>query len=169
MGYSNLFLLFWTVVILYVLGQIWVAQIAVYPLFGQVGEEEYVTYHKFYSSRIPLPVIVPGFAGFLLPVALVFFRPDSVPPRMALANVACGLVGLFVTVVLEIPRHARLEKGGEQVIKELVLYKWPRTLSITGQAFLTLLMLVSVFTPAGSNGRPGRATRRTRPARSPRT
>ena len=38
MGYSNLFLLFWTVVILYVLGQIWVAQIAVYPLFGQVGE-----------------------------------------------------------------------------------------------------------------------------------
>ncbi len=114
MGYSNLFLLFWTVVILYVLGQIWVAQIAVYPLFGQVGEEEYVTYHKFYSSRIPLPVIVPGFAGFLLPVALVFFRPDSVPPRMALANVACGLVGLFVTVVLEIPRHARLEKGASR-------------------------------------------------------
>ena len=171
MGYSNLFLLFWTVVMFYVLGQIWVAQIAVYPLFGQVGEEEYVTYHKFYSSRIPLPVIVPGFAGFLLPVALVFFRPDSVPPRLALANVACGLVGLFVTVVLEIPRHARLEKGGEQeqVIRELILYKWPRTLSITGQAFLTLLMLVSVFTPAGSNGRPGRATRRTRPARSPRT
>ena len=129
MGFSQLFLLFWTVVILYVLGQIWLAQIAVYPLFGQVGEEEYVTYHKFYSSRIPLPAIVPGFAGFLLPVALVFFRPDSVPPRMALANVACGLVGLFVTVVLEIPRHARLEKGGEQeqVIRELVLYSWPRT------------------------------------------
>ncbi len=114
MGYSNLFLLFWTVVILYVLGQIWVAQIAVYPLFGQVGEEEYVTYHKFYSSRIPLPVIVPGFAGFLLPVALVFFRPDSVPPWMALANVACGLVGLFVTAVLKIPRHARLEKGASK-------------------------------------------------------
>ena len=63
MSFSHLFLLFWTVVILYVLGQIWVAQIAVYPLFGQVGEEEYVTYHKFYSSRIPLPVIAPGLAA----------------------------------------------------------------------------------------------------------
>ena len=96
------------------------------------------------------PVIVPGFASFLLPVALVFFRPDSVPSWMALANVACGLVGLVVTVALEIPRHARLEKGGkqEQVIRELIRYNWPRTLSITGQAFLTLLMLVSAFTPA---------------------
>ncbi len=160
MGFSHLFLLFWTVVILYVLGQIWLAQIVVYPLFGQVGEKEYVAYHKFYSSRIPLPVIVPGFASFLLPVTLVFFVPDSVPSWMALANAACGLVGLFVTVALEIPRHARLEKGGkqEQVIRELIRYNWPRTLSITGQAFLTLLMLVSVFTPAGSNGRPGHAT-----------
>jgi hypothetical protein len=30
------------------------------------------------------------------------------------ANVVCGLIGLFVTVGLEIPRHARLEKGGRQ-------------------------------------------------------
>jgi len=42
-----------------------------------------------------------------------------------------------------------LEKGGKQeaVIRELVLYNWPRTLSITGQALLTLLMLLSAFRP----------------------
>jgi hypothetical protein len=149
MDFAHWFLLLWTVVVLYVLGGIWFAQIVVYPLFGKVGENEYVTYHRFYSSRIPLPVIVPGFACFLLPIALVFLRPDSVPLWMALANVACGLVGLFVTVALEIPRHARLEKGGksEPVIRELILYNWPRTLAITGSALLTLWMLTVAFSP----------------------
>jgi hypothetical protein len=142
-------LLLWTGIIFYVLGKIWFAQIVVYPLFAKVGAEEYVSYHKFYSSRIPLPVILPGFASFLVPVALVFFGPDSVPAWMALANAVCGLVGLAVTVVLEIPRHARLERGGKQdkVIRELVRYNWPRTLSITGSALLTLLMLPAAFSP----------------------
>ena len=150
MDLSHLFLLLCTVVIFYVLGEIWFVQIVVYPLFGKVGEDEYVAYHKFYSSRIPLPVILPGFASFLLPIALVFLRPESVPLWMALANVACGLIGLLVTVVLEIPRHARLEKGGKQeaVIRELILYNWPRTLSITGSALLTVMMLAAAFSSA---------------------
>jgi hypothetical protein len=150
MYFAHLFLLFWTVVIFYVLGVIWFAQIVVYPLFGKVGPDEYIAYHRFYSSRIPLPVVIPGFASFLLPIVLVFFRPDSVSLWIALANAACGLVGLFVTVALEIPRHARLEKGGKQeaVIRELIRYNWPRTLSITGSALLTLLMLTAAFSPA---------------------
>jgi hypothetical protein len=150
MDFAHLFLLFWTAVILYVTGQIWFCQIVVYPLFGKVGPNEYVAYHRFYSSRIPLPVIAPGFVSFLLPVVLVFLRPDSVPLSLALTNAACGLIGLYVTVVLEIPRHARLEKGGKQeaVIRELVRYNWPRTLSITGSALLTLLMLTAAFSPA---------------------
>jgi hypothetical protein len=149
MDFSHLFLLFWTAVIFYAAGQIWFVQIVVYPLFGKVGEKEYVAYHRFYSSRILLPVIVPGFACFLLPIVLVFLRPESVPLSLALANVACALVGLFVTVAFEIPRHARLEKGGKQeaMIRELILYNWPRTLAITGSALLTLLMLATAFSP----------------------
>jgi hypothetical protein len=150
MDFSHWFLFLWSVIIFYVLGEIWFVQFVVYPLFGKVGEDEYIAYHSFYSSRIPLPVILPGFASFLLPIALVFLRPESVPLWMALANVACGLAGLLVTVALEIPRHARLEKGGKQeaVIHELILYNWPRTLAITGSAFLTLLMLSVAFSPA---------------------
>ena len=150
MDFAHLLLLLWTGVIFYVTGGIWFAQIVVYPLFGKVGPNEYIAYHRFYSSRIPLPVIVPGFASFLLPVVLVFLRPNSVPLSLALANAACGLIGLYVTVVLEIPRHARLENGGKQdaVIRELIRYNWPRTLSITGSALLTLLMLNAAFSPA---------------------
>ena len=76
-------------------------------------------------------------------------RPESVPLWMVLANVACGLVGLVVTVAVEIPRHARLEREGKQepVIRELIRYNWPRTLALTGSALLTLLMLSAAFAP----------------------
>jgi hypothetical protein len=150
MDLAHWFLLLWSVLIFAVLGEIWLVQIVVYPLFGKEGEAEYVAYHKFYSSRIPLPVILPGFASFLLTIPLVFFAPDSVPLWTLLANLACGVVGLLVTVGLETPRHARLENGGKQkkVIRELIRYNWPRTLSITGSAFLTLLMLTSAFSAA---------------------
>ena len=150
MDASHWFLLLWTALIFYVLGAIWFVQIVVYPLFGMVGPDEYVGYHEFYSSRIPLPVILPGFASFLLPFALPYFGPPSVPGWIYAANAACGVAGLLVTVFLEIPRHARLEKGGKQgrAIRELTLYNWPRTLSITGSAFLTIPMLAAAFVPA---------------------
>lgn len=149
MDFSHWFLLFCTLLGFYNLGLIWFAQLVVYPLFAKVGAAEYVAYHKFYSSRIPIPVILPGFANFLLPIALILYRSESVPLEIALANAACGLLSLVVTVALEIPRHARLEKGGkqEEVIQELIHYNWPRTLGIMGSAFLTLMMLMWAFSP----------------------
>lgn len=149
MDFSHRFLLVCTLLILYNLGVIWFVQLVVYPLFAKVGSDDYVDYHKFYSSRIPLPVILPGFACFLLPMVLIFFRPLSIPLWIALANAVCGLIGLVVTVALEIPRHHRLESGGKQerVISELIRYNWPRTFGITGSAVLTLVMLTLAFSP----------------------
>jgi hypothetical protein len=150
MSFSHGFLFFCTLLTCYSLGEIWFCQIVVYPLFAKVGSEEYTTYHQFYLNRIPLPVILPGFATMLLPIALLFLRPGSVPLWIALANAACGLVALFVTVALEIPRHYHLENSGKQesVIQELVLYNWSRTLAMTGSAGLTFTMVFLAFTPA---------------------
>ncbi|MBE9182109.1 hypothetical protein IQ268_26435 [Oculatella sp. LEGE 06141] len=149
MDFSHWFLLVCTGFAFYSLGITWFVQLVVYPLFAKVGTADYVTYHRFYSSHIPLPVIFPGFASFLLPIALIFVQPESVPTGLSLANAACGLLSLVVTVALEIPRHARLEKGGKQegVIRELIRYNWPRTAGITGSAVLTLTMLMSAFSP----------------------
>lgn len=118
----------------------------IYPLFARVGEAEYIGYHSFYAKRIPWPVILPGFAGFLLPIALAFFGP-AVPGWMSAANILTGIIGLLVTVLLEIPRHNRLQAGGKNdtLIAELIRYNWPRTLSITAQSVITLLMLFHVF------------------------
>jgi hypothetical protein len=146
MDSPHLFLLLWAVLAFYVLGEIWFCQIVIYPLFAKVGAADYIRYHGYYTQRIPLPVIVPGFLSFLLPIPLALFGP-TVPVWMSVANIGTGLVGLLVTVLLEIPRHGRLEKAGKNdvTIAELIRYNWPRTLSISGQSLVTLLMLHHVF------------------------
>lgn len=143
---ENYLLLGWAALSFWVLGQIWFCQIVVYPLFARVGGGEYIAYHRFYTRRIPLPIILPGFASFLLPVALAIWGP-AVPVWMTIANIAMGIVGLAVTVGLEIPRHNRLEKHGKNdvTIAELIRFNWPRTTSITLQAAVAMSMLVHVL------------------------
>lgn len=149
MDAANLVLLLWTALVLYVFGQIWFVQIVIYPLFKMVGEGDYVTYHHFYSSHIPLPVILPGFTCFLFPLALIFWGPAAIPAWLHGLNIAAGLTGLGVTLFLEIPRHALLEQHGKdfQVIGELIRYNWPRTVSITLQAVFAAIMLTYIVTP----------------------
>ncbi|ARV57982.1 hypothetical protein BZZ01_04410 [Nostocales cyanobacterium HT-58-2] len=42
MKLPQLFLIFWAALIFWVLGQIWLVQIVVYPLFAKVGAADYV-------------------------------------------------------------------------------------------------------------------------------
>lgn len=139
-------LLPWAGLVFWVTGQVWFCQGVIYPLFAHVGPAEYVAYHRSYSRRIPLPVILPGFASFLFPVPLALWGP-IVPAWMTAANLAAGAVGLLATVLLAIPRHARLERGGrdEAVIAELVRSNLPRALSVSFQAFVALAMIAEVL------------------------
>ena len=149
MDFSHWFLLLYATLAFYVLGITLLAQLVVYPLFAQVCLAEYVTYHKLYSSRILDPVILPGFACFLLPIALIFFHPEAVPLWITVANATCGLLALFVTVLLEIPRCYQLETKEKKmrVIQALIRYSWTRTVGIAGSACLSLAMLMLSFSP----------------------
>lgn len=148
MNTPHIILLIALIVQIYNLGTIWFCQLAVYPLFAKVGPVEYASYHSHYTSRIMLQVIIPGFLSFVLPVAVLWFLPTSVPVWIAVANVAMGIVGLLVTVGLEIPRHNKLDHGkDDRLIRELIAYNWPRTASITVSAVLTLAMTSHAFTP----------------------
>jgi hypothetical protein len=149
MEISHAILLTNAAVSFYNLGTIWFAQVVVYPLFHQVGEGEYIDYHRDYARRIPLPVILPGALSFTLPVVLAFFRPESVPTWIVIANALCAGVSLFVTVLLAIPRHSLLESAGKQpqVIQDLIACNWPRTAAILVSAGLTLIMVLLAFKP----------------------
>jgi hypothetical protein len=148
MTFEHTILLIALIIQIYNLGTIWFCQLAVYPLFAQVGPAEYATYHRYYTTHILFQVIIPGFLSFVLPIAVLIWLPDAVPGWMAVANVAMGIVGFLVTVGLEIPRHNKLDHGkNDQLIRELITYNWPRTLSITVSALLTLAMSSYAFAP----------------------
>ncbi len=148
MNIEHVVLLIALIIQVYNLGTIWFCQLAVYPLFAKVGPAEYAAYHSYYTSHIMFQVIIPGFLSFVLPVLVLWFLPASVPVWLAVANVAMGVVGLLVTVGLEIPRHNKLDHGkDERLIRELIAYNWPRTASITVSAALTLAMSSYAFTP----------------------
>jgi hypothetical protein len=147
---EQLYLILWAVLSFWTLGQIWFGQIVIYPLFAMVGDREYIPYHRSYTRRIPLVVILPGFASFLFPMLLAWLVP-TVPTWMHGLNVITGLIGLLLTIGLLIPRHNRLEKDGknETTINELVGYNWFRTMSISGQAVVTCCMLAHVMRAGG--------------------
>jgi hypothetical protein len=147
MSFSHSLLLFALCLQFYNVGTIWFCQLVVYPLFAKVGVPDYVAYHKFYTGHIPLPIIIPGFLCMFTPLAVLIWLPATVPVWMAWANVLCAAVTFYITVGLEIPRHNRLEKHGknDQTIAELIAYNWPRTLSITGSAILTVAMALRTF------------------------
>lgn len=135
-----------SVVTTWSMAQLWFAQIVVYPLFANVGADDYRAYHQSYGRRIPLPVILPGFASFLMPPVLAWLGPPA-PYWLTAVHIACGLVGLVVTVALEIPRHARLEKHGRDdiLIAELVRFNWPRTLAMTGATGCCLVIFIEAW------------------------
>ncbi len=141
-------LFFWSCLAFWATAQIWYAQLTVYPLFARVGRAEYVDYHRFYTRSIPLAVILPGFTTFLMPILLAFCVP-AISAGLHAANIAAGLVGLLVTIGLEIPRHNKLERGkNDRLIAQLIRYNWPRTASISLQAALSVWMFLEAR-PAG--------------------
>jgi hypothetical protein len=64
------------------------------------------------TRRVVVPTaLIPGFASFLLPIALMFFG-SGVSSWRETTLVVSGLFGLLVTLALQIPRHLLLARKG---------------------------------------------------------
>lgn len=145
------FLLLLAILGVYNCGVIWPTQWVTYPLFRLVPNDEFLAYHLSYNRRITTVVIIPGFLFFLAPFVLLFFRPPSITLWMAVLSAVLGGLALFVTVVLEIPRHIQLQRQGksDSLIQGLIVNNWLRTFAITAQTVLLLGFLSRTFVPVG--------------------
>jgi hypothetical protein len=109
-----LFLLALTVLAVYMVGVSLMTSQVSYPLYAAVPAGSFVEYHRRYSSRIPLVIIVPGFASFLACLALPVVGPSEVPGRASVLVALGGLTALVATVTAAIPSHRRLHRDGFQ-------------------------------------------------------
>lgn len=139
MAASEILVLVCAVLFVYSTCGCWMLQRLNYPVFSLVGETEFVPFHVESGQRLIPIFVIPAVLACLLGIALVIFRPPSMPLFAALIVAACAVIVLATTIIVEVPKHLWLDKHGksEEVIQALIRSNLPRALSWTvGSAVL---------------------------------
>ncbi len=124
-------------------GLIWTVQGALYPLFQNVGDREFVAYHGRHMAMItwvvgPLMLLEAGSAG------LLFYFGE----RSLIFGVSVGALGLVwaSTALSQIPLHQKLTHGYHRAtIDRLIRTNWWRTLAWTVRGLCLVALLIQKF------------------------
>ncbi len=125
-------------------GLIWTIQVVHYPLFEDVGHENFSAFHGRHMWLItwivaPLMFLEVGSAGLLL-----FWGERSW--LFLLSLVALAVVWLS-TAIYQVPMHDQLVRGyNAELIRRLVLTNWWRTLAWTIRGLCLAAMLHALLT-----------------------
>lgn len=112
----------------YLLGLGWFVQAVHYPLFAEVGREQFPSYERSHVSRIT-PIVAPAMLiEAATACALIAFPSPGVPLALAWLGLFClGLIWLS-TFLLQVPRHQELGSGFDALAHgRLVATNWIRT------------------------------------------
>jgi hypothetical protein len=129
-------------VTLFLVGLIWTIQLVHYPLFNQVGSDNYVSYqagHQWRITTIVLPAMVLELATAGL---LLLARPPELPLwAIVLGAVLVGVIWAS-TLFIQVPQHAVLDRGfNEQAYRALVSTNWIRTAAWSVRGGLALWLV----------------------------
>ncbi len=152
MEFSVLLLLTNAMATLYMTGLIWMVQIVHYPLFAEVGMEQFPQYarkHQFLTSIVVGP---PMLTEALSSMLLAWYLPPGTSLSMVIAGFLM-VIGIWVsTALIQVPCHEKLEEGFTKTIhRRLVLSNWFRTVSWTARGALVIWMLTLVITDLSIN------------------
>jgi hypothetical protein len=125
------------------LGLIWTVQSVHYPLFDDVGRQEFSAYHQRHMARItwvvgPLMLAEVGSAGLL-----VCFGERS--PYFLLSLAALAVIWVS-TIAFQIPLHEKLtERHSSHTVGQLIRSNWWRTVAWTVRGLCVAAMLIQNF------------------------
>lgn len=124
-------------------GLIWFVQIVHYPLLSIVPIQAASSVAEEHQRRtawvVMLPMAVQGFTS----LGLMRWIPNGVSWWLPWANGVCVAIALASTVLLSVPRHARMAANpDEKVGRELVLTNWPRTIAWSASGVALAAMLI---------------------------
>lgn len=141
---ADLVLVLNVVATLVMVGVIWFVQIVHYPLLAVVPVESAsgvaVDHQRRTGWVVMAPMTVEGFTT----LGLLKWVPDGVAWWVPWLNGVFLAVALGCTVLLSVPRHARMAaQPDSNVGRELVLTNWPRTVAWSARGLVVALMLLS--------------------------
>jgi hypothetical protein len=113
-----------------------------YPSRFLVGENDFVQYHKFLESAIMPVSVFPFLIIIVLNIAIFWFMPPFVSRKLLGASLACLIVDLISTVLLQAPWNFQLSEGKDIVLMQKITdTNWLRVFLETSQVVLVFLML----------------------------
>lgn len=127
----------------FMIGLIWMVQIVHYPLFDDVGRENYVRYQHRHQNNISF-VVGPVMLVELVTAALMIWYPPSQASRSAIyLGFALVVLIWLSTAFLQVPCHAKLVSGFDpEAYRLLVRSNWIRTLAWTARGVLLVWMVL---------------------------
>jgi hypothetical protein len=122
-------------------GLIWTIQCVHYPLFADVGRDEFARYHHRHVQRItwlvgPVMILEAGTA-----LSLLWHGERSFPWLLSLA----ALVLVWgITAIVQVPLHRRLSRGTDpELIRRLVRGNLWRSIAWTVRGVCLIFVLLS--------------------------
>lgn len=146
MNPSNSILIVNLVVTLFMVGLIWMVQVVHYPLFDDVGEQNYVSYQQRHQLNITYLVGPAMLLELVTAVLMIWWPAEGVGASLVYAGV--GLLGVIwiSTALVQVPCHENLVKGFDpDAYRYLVNSNWVRTIAWTARGALVTWMLVRVL------------------------
>lgn len=97
-----------------------------YPSWPLIGENEFAEFHRFLTPRILTFLVAPAFAGTVLTVLMLRFRPTAIPIWAVLTAIGLQAVVWISTVLVQIPIQIQLGEPGPSLplIDRLIETNW---------------------------------------------
>ena len=125
---------------LFMAGLIWFVQVVHYPLFANVGSDQFKTYEELHQ-RLTTWVVGPAMLVELATAVMLL----KVMPAESRTPAWIGLVLVvliwFSTALLSVPAHNSLTIGyTKEAYQKLITTNWLRTIAWTARGILVLVM-----------------------------
>ena len=131
---------------LFLVGLIWMVQVVHYPLFDDVGEQDYVSYQKRHQSNITWIVGPMMLVELVTAIALIWYPIAGVDKSLVYTGIGLVVLIWLSTAFIQVPCHEKLVKGFDlAAYKWLVNSNWIRTLAWTARGGIVTWMLVRVL------------------------
>jgi hypothetical protein len=127
-------------------GLIWFVQIVHYPLFSQVGAEQFERYEAAHTARTTWVVGPPMLVEAVTALLLLWRRPAGID--LMQVWLGAGLLGVvwLSTAFVQVPRHNVLSRGFDAVAHgQLVASNWLRTVAWSLRSVLVLWMIARLM------------------------
>ena len=146
MNWSPAILIANVVSTLFMVGLIWMVQIVHYPLFDDVGQENYLSYQQRHQTNITYIVGPVMLIELATAIALAWCPVEGVGKPMVYIGIALVVLIWLSTAFIQVPCHEKLVRGFDPAAyRWLVDSNWIRTVAWTLRGGLTTWMLVNVL------------------------